>query len=354
MEAVILLISNVFDNATNLCYIIKVMTKKNIKFKTWPIIGHKKIIYALQNNIKNNFINHAYLFVGPESVGKKEVAINFAKCLMCENDVRPCLKCRTCKAVSSNKYSDFIFIDNKEGKIKIEEVRKLQHQISLKAYSNYKFCLINGIESFTTEAANAILKLLEEPKGTVVFVLIAKSLENILPTIISRCAIFRFSLVSEGDILNWLNKMADSTTEINNIIKIARGKPGLVLKMVRDDDILRDILDAENDIKVLFENNFNRSFTSIAGWANFENYKVNKLDILMQWLRDLYLYKIGNFDQIELISNIDNYYKIYAEKLSFAKIKNIIENVVKARELIGHNANKKLVLENIALSIKDE
>ncbi len=330
------------------------MTKKNIKYKSWPIIGHEKIIVALQNNIKNKFICHAYLFVGPESVGKSETAINFAKTLMCENPEKPCLKCDICRKIDETAYSDFTYINKDKEKIKIDSIRSLQHKISLKSYGGYKFCLINGVDKFTIEAGNAILKLLEEPKGKTVFVLVADSLENILPTIISRCALYRFSLVPEKNIYNWLKDKASNSTSVNNIVRMASGKPGLALRMLNDSDILEEIMETENDIKILLDSNLNKSFSRMGEWAHHENYKIDKLDILIQWLRDLYLYKIGNMDNVVSASNLVNDYKKYSNRISLNKIAGLISNIIKAKESIKNNVNRKLVLENIMLKLKHE
>lgn len=330
------------------------MTKKNIKYKSWPIIGHEKIIAALQNNIKNKLICHAYLFVGPESVGKSETAINFAKTLMCENSEKPCLKCNICQKIDETAYSDFTYINKDKEKIKIDSIRSLQHKISLKSYSGYKFCLINGVDKFTNEAGNAILKLLEEPKGKTVFVLVADSLENILPTITSRCALYRFSLVPEKNICIWLKDKASDLTSVNDIVRMASGKPGLALRMMNDPDIFEEVMETENDIKMLMNTNLNKSFSRIGEWAYYENYKIDKLDILIQWLRDLYLYKIGNMNNVVSASNLVGDYAKYSKRMSLNKIAGLIGNIIKAKESIKNNVNRKLVLENIVLKLKYE
>lgn len=328
------------------------MNKENLKIKKWQAIGHEKVIAALQNNIEDDLMSHAYLFVGPESVGKSVVAGSFAKTLLCENSAKPCYQCNTCKKIDEGSFSDFNHINKDKGKVKIEQVRSLQHSLSLKSYGKYKICIIDGVDYFTVEAANAILKLLEEPKGNTVFILIASSLENIIPTIISRCTVYRFSLVAQKEISKWLEGLTNDSGIIEGITRMSSGRPGLAYQMINDREILEEKQTTESDIEEIIDSSLYNSFASIGEWVHHEDYKLDKLDILLQWMRDLYLFKVGSSDKLVTPENIEKYYQKYSKSFSLNHLDKIISDIIKAKELIKQNVNRKLVLENIALSIK--
>lgn len=328
------------------------MTKEKLQIKKWQAIGHEKVITALQNNIENNLVSHAYLFVGPESVGKSVVAGSFAKTLLCENSAKPCYGCDACKKIDEGSFSDYNFINKDKGKIKIEQVRLLQHNLSLKSYGNKKVCIIDGVNYFTVEAANAILKLLEEPKGSTVFILIASSLENIIPTIISRCTVYRFSLVAQKEISKWLESLTNNSGMIESITRMSSGRPGLAYRMINDQEILEEKQTTESDIEKIIVSKLYNAFANIGEWVHHEDCKLDKLDILLQWMRDLYLFKIGSRDKLVTPENIEKYYQKYSKLFSLNRLNKIISDIIKAKELIKQNVNRKLVLENIALSIK--
>lgn len=329
--------------------------KENIfKINKWPVIGHTHIISALQNNIKNKLVNHAYLFVGPRGIGKKLTAQYFTKTLFCENIARPCDNCRDCKSVDSKSAADYICIGGNDKRIKIEQIRNIIHKLSLTSNKKYKICIIDGADELTNEAANAALKLLEEPKGKVVFILIAKSLEKILPTIISRCITYRFGLVSNELIEGFIGQNAKELdkNKISIATNIAAGRPGIANDLILKKENFEEINDTLNQINNIIKLNYSQSFKLIGEWVHYEDLKFNKLDILLQLMRDVYQYKIGCENNIIFINDKDKISKL-ASIYSLNKLSSILSAVIKAKEMIIKNSNRKLVLENIALSIKN-
>lgn len=144
------------------------------------INGHQHILNYLKRSIEKDRISHAYLFEGSGFLEKKEVALWFAKSLGCQNP-------------------DITEISVPEGKkeISIEQIRELRRYLSLSPYGNsYKIAIIDGAERMTQEAANALLKTLEEPKGSTVLILIANILSVLPETILSRCEKIKFRAIS--------------------------------------------------------------------------------------------------------------------------------------------------------------
>jgi len=166
----------------------------------WGIIGHEKQVNFLQKSIKKKRLSHAYLFIGPEGVGKLTIALAFAKALECEDgrDEDFCGHCQSCLAIEKGNHPDVHLISPESGKeeISIAQIKKLCRDFTLSALSGlYKIGVIQGADLLGRAAANAFLKTLEEPLGKAIFILTSSS-ESILPTISSRCQILKFPSLS--------------------------------------------------------------------------------------------------------------------------------------------------------------
>lgn len=140
---------------------------------------------------------HALLFYGQAARGKRALALDFIKLLNCEHEnfeMRPCLVCRACKDIEKNAHPDLTIVEPEESKeIKITQIRDLQNSLSLKAYSApFKTAIIDKAHLLNQEAQSAFLKMLEEPKGNSLFILISEYPEMLLPTILSRVERMRF------------------------------------------------------------------------------------------------------------------------------------------------------------------
>jgi len=318
----------------------------------WGLVGNEKIVNSLKKTISSNKISHAYLFAGSGGLGKKIAAVSFAKTILCEKG-KMCNNCRICKEVNQNKYPDFNILEKETKKIKIDEIRKIQHEAALKSNSKYKIFVINRIDNFTLEAGNALLKILEEPKGNTIFILTAKSIENILPTIISRCIIIKFNLVAEDKILKYLDMNYQAEKENNKeVARLAFGKPELAIEMKKNPEVQKERKETEKQIMNILKEKINRSVELMGEWVHHEESRVDKIEILLQWFRDVLLFKLGNLEEIITLSNIKGRYDELSKIYTINEIKDIMENIVRSKELISQNINRKLVLENLALKIK--
>lgn len=147
-------------------------------------------VKSLTNSLKNNKLSHAYLVVSEDSLYCDEFILQFVKAVFCldnnSKDFKNCGKCKNCTSIEHNNYVDFYKVDA-ETSIKKEEIQLLKKEFSIKSYYGKKIYWIKDIEKMTDQAANSLLKFLEEPEEDIIAILSCKNTSAILPTIISRC-----------------------------------------------------------------------------------------------------------------------------------------------------------------------
>lgn len=157
----------------------------------WPVVGHEWAVGLLEQTLRADRLGHAYLFTGPEHVGKTTLATAFAQALLCRREASaPCGACSTCQRISRGLHPDVQFITAGKSAIQIDQVRILQSDAALSPMEGrYKIFIILEIETATPPAANALLKTLEEPPPQVILLLTSARRDQVLPTILSRCQV---------------------------------------------------------------------------------------------------------------------------------------------------------------------
>ncbi|MBB6733404.1 DNA polymerase III subunit delta' [Cohnella zeiphila] len=156
--------------------------------------GQPRARALLQNALRSDRVAHAYLFAGPSGSGRRAMASAFAQTLLCEKRGEDaCGECLACRKVLHGNHPDLHLIAPDGASVKIEQVRELQRELSYRsAGAGRKVYVIEGAETMTVQAANSLLKFLEEPPSPVVAILIAPSAQTMLPTILSRTQLVPF------------------------------------------------------------------------------------------------------------------------------------------------------------------
>ncbi len=172
------------------------------------IIGQAHVTQTLTNAISSNSISHAYLFTGPRGSGKTTFARVFAKAINCQDrkngQFEPCNKCSSCLEITGGNAMDLIEIDAASHR-GIDDIRELRDGIKFSPVkSKYKIFIIDECHQLSKDAANALLKTLEEPPAHAVFVLATTEIHKMIPTIISRCQRFDFKRLQVADIIQKL------------------------------------------------------------------------------------------------------------------------------------------------------
>ena len=166
------------------------------------LVGQEQVVQTLKNSIEFERISHAYLFAGPRGTGKTSTAKVYARALNCleEDGIEPCGQCENCKRIDNDQSIDLIEIDAASNR-GIEAIRELREKVKFyPGEGRYKIYIIDEVHMLTNQAFNALLKTLEEPPEKVIFILATTEPHKVIPTILSRCQRFDFSLLTQQEI----------------------------------------------------------------------------------------------------------------------------------------------------------
>ncbi|MCA1735787.1 MAG: DNA polymerase III subunit [Actinobacteria bacterium] len=195
------------------------------------LIGHGEVVELLQHELAKP--SHAYLFVGPAGVGKATVARDFARLLLCPiggDHVEPC---RSCRRIASGNHPDLVLVEP-EGRasLGVETARSVVSQAVLSPVeSERRVFLAEDAGTMTEQAANALLKTLEEPTAAVTFLLVSESEDDFPLTLASRCRVVRFGRVPEDELTAELERQGLAAEEARVLALVSGGRPGLALQL---------------------------------------------------------------------------------------------------------------------------
>jgi replication-associated recombination protein RarA len=293
----------------------------------WSIIGHEKQLIQIEKDIESGNLSHAYLLAGPNSVGKSTVAKKMAGILQCNNNF--CHKCKTCIQIQQGNHLDTSELRGRDS-IKIEDIRKLIERVNMTSQSSYKIFFIQTIERMTIEAANSFLKALEEPPPGTIFILTTNNIRELLPTIVSRVRVLKFSNVSAKYLVDKLRELYPDSDEdtIRKVSLFSLGKTGKALHLMENPDSRANYLKIYNDVQ-----NFLKHRSCVDRFVYVENLLAEErqveifLNILIHVLRS----------------------KMLEGSKDVEKHLNTLLKIEEAGILLKKNINARLVLENLML-----
>lgn len=316
------------------------------------IINQPVAVRAIKAIILKDQLRDSYLFSGPDGVGKRTVAIEFAKAVNCENkEERTSLcDCASCRKIDSMNHPD-IFIIHPEGKsnsIKIEKIRELIYQASLKPYeARKKVFIINDAECLREEAQNAFLKLLEEPPKNHILILTSGNIAGLLATILSRCKVLKFSCLSQPDIQKFLEEHDVDEKEAVLFSHMSMGSIGKAMEfkennvIARRDQVVNNFFFRKSVL--LRESVLNDQIRDDIG---------SSLHILLYWYRDLLISKFTR--EAPMLFNVDRHQEIssYAERFPKEKLQKDLLSIIQTIGYLKNNVNPKTAVFNMALELK--
>jgi len=301
-------------------------------FYNWNVIGHVKELIQLEQDFTSNNIPHAYLFVGPEKVGKFRVAKSIAGILQCPNSF--CHTCPTCIQIEKKSHPDTIELEDDGESIKIDLMREIIARLNMTGQSKYKVLLIQNIGRLTEEATNSILKTLEEPPGRTLFLFSAGQLRDVKPTIASRMRVVHFKKLPDEILKQSLKEMFPEVTDelIAQVLFLSLGRSGKAIQLLRSPEVFKELLDLYHQIEFLDEK---ASVATRFSAVNEIAKDPGKLKSFMSLL--IYYFRKKMFEQTD-----------YARKQAAMETLKEIHNVI---NLLSRNVNQKLALEYLMLKL---
>ena len=328
-----------------------------------PLIANNIKDY-LQKVIKSQSFAHAYLFTGPEQTNKEKTALYLAQTILCSTDMQkehiPCGICDHCKQVMHHVHPDLFIVEKDEANknIGIEQIRDLLRRLSLHSFiATHKVVFINAADLMTEEAANALLKTLEEPSGKTVLILVAKHTKSLPETIISRCQIIRFSYLTKSEFFNFSYGCDLPNTTAEKYFRLSKGLPELIESNFKNNDFWQNMLTEINDHLNLYGDSLPNKFNYIKNLLKNKKTNIAKnqlvfseVDIWLYILRDMLFIKL-NLDNFLLFSEHSARFKKISYSLNTNTIFTQLQKVLQLQKQTDANTNAQLTLENLYLSL---
>ncbi len=326
----------------------------------WNLLGHEWAVDMLRQHVAHDAARHAYLFCGPPGLGRRTLALRFAQALNCTSPLapgEPCLTCRDCKQIEAMQHPDMTFIqaENEDrtvkegGTLKVDQVREIRRTLILKPYqSKYRVAVFLRFQEANDNAANALLKTLEEAPAHVVLLLTADSPEQLLPTIVSRCEVLRLRPLPVGRVEAWLCERGTSQDQARLIAHISGGRPGYALRLLGDENLLDTREQRLNDLQTLLPSTRVTKFAYAEKLAKDKDAMRQTMMIWLSYWRDVML----RTAQAETpIINMDRNMEIefLAGQLNLPKARRVVSALERALEQMDRNVNGRLLAEVLLL-----
>ena len=314
----------------------------------WGLIGHGWAVDLLQRQLARGSAHHAYLITGPEGVGRARLAVAFAQAILCEAPPQPgdrCGACRACRQILGRNYPDLHWIERPEDKqgITIEQVRELQRQLSLSSLmGGGRVAILVGLENASEGAANALLKTLEEPARRVTLLLTASDVEEVPPTIASRCEVLALRPVPQAEIAAALEARGESPSTARDVAGLANGRPELALQMLADPALHSRRLGYASQFKEILELGLAGRFALADEWKEDEHLE-ERLGVWLILLGD------------ELRSAPESLggegAALGPHLRDSAQVRQALEAILRTLAALRRNANTRLALETLMLDL---
>jgi DNA polymerase-3 subunit delta' len=317
------------------------------------IAGHTAQLATLRQALERNRLHHAYVFIGPEGIGKRTVALAVAKAVHCAETASDfCGACASCVNIENRNHPDVRLVEPLAGKkeISIEQVRALERGLNYRAFSGKrKLAIIDPAELMNFSAQNALLKTLEEPPAGSALILIASSAGGLLPTVLSRCLRLAFSPVNDTEMTRYLvDRRGIDAERARSLAAVSLGSFGRALNP--------EIEEFAEKRAVWIEA---LAAAKIPGaWAAFAEQLAKDrgetlqfLDWLADWYRDVLVYRAtdgaGELYHRDLLDKL----RAHAAAVSTENALRLRARTLAASARIRRNVNRRFALENLLANI---
>lgn len=315
------------------------------------VLGHERQKEILRRALASGRLAHAYLFEGPEGVGKRLTALALARAVFCRQGTG-CGDCISCRKVDHNNHPDLHILEADGTSIKIDQVRGLQKELSYRPLeAPKKVCLIDGAERLNPAAGNALLKTLEEPTGEALLILLASQPERVLGTIRSRCQRLPFSRLPRHRIKEVLcDRLGIDETEGHILAALSEGSFKKALG--RDKDLYlsrrKEILKA---LCALPTKSVLPVFDLARQLAEQKEHLPDILEIIQAFYRDLLLFLHGRAETEWVNVDLADKVRRNAARETIASLLQKLDAVTASHRHLERNVNRQLAMEILLLKL---
>lgn len=296
----------------------------------WHIVGHLPLLEQLEKDVETGNVAHSYIFAGPPQIGKHTVALTMAHILQCEQGF--CHDCVTCSQISKGIHSETMEFRDDGETLGIDAIRDLLNRLYLTPSARYKIVIIERAERMTTEAANCLLKMLEEPPPQTLFMITTDNILELLPTVISRSRTLNFQTCSSAELLDFLSLeyMDREPKTLELACELSLGRPGVAFKILEDPDMMEFYTMLYRDINRFFA--FNNIF--------------ERFVYLQELIEDSN--KIGIF--LDIFTHLARKKMLEGDPRTNARYLALLDKIVASKTALRQHVNPRLLLENMMLS----
>lgn len=321
----------------------------------WDLLGNEWAVQLLKAQIANQRLRQAYLLTGPTGVGRRTLALRLAQALNCTSPPGPgdfCGECRNCRGFAKMQHSDFFPIEKQEGDrdIKVEAIRELTRSLSLTPLeAKFQIALIRNFEEASEQAANALLKTLEEPNRSVVICITATDTDSLPATITSRCEVLRLRPVPAARLAAQLAAGLDiESAQAHLLASLSDGRPGMALRLHEEPAGLEQRSEWLDEADLMLTSNRVQRF-AYADRVSKDRQTLSRL--LMVWLSFWRDVLVGVSGSSAPIVNSDRSEKIQtlSKRLSLPDAKRVLTGVDRILEQLATNVNARLAMEVLLL-----
>lgn len=316
------------------------------------ISGHDRIIEVFRRSVRSGKVPHSFIFEGIPGCGRRKTALALIQAIFCRavaDDA--CGVCPSCRKVDKGNHGDIHFVQPLPDKrdIAIDQLREIQRELSLRPYeAPRKACIIEPAERMSVNAANSLLKTLEEPPGNAIIILLTENADMLLPTIRSRCQLIRFAPLSPEIISELLAANGMSSDAANLLAAISEGS------MQRAGELDNEALSARREalitqLSMLNIGKIATVFDSAEDLAGNRDETLASLDLLLSVARDAVHLNSGSPEIVN--AAIRPALETFAARCTLAGALQIVSAITDTRRAVQRNANNKLALDCLFMKL---